>query len=60
MNYAALALHRRGEWLVGVRGHSRYVWSNESYQNANLYDRYIAHGQIQIMSKRTPVNNQES
>ncbi|MEG1829200.1 MAG: chondroitinase family polysaccharide lyase [Cellulosilyticaceae bacterium] len=60
MNYAALGLHRRDEWLVGVRGHSRYLWANETYKSNNLYGRYITHGQIQIMGGGLPVNNKES
>ncbi|MGL5675530.1 MAG: chondroitinase family polysaccharide lyase [Cellulosilyticaceae bacterium] len=60
MNYAALSLHRRGEWLVGVKGHSKYVWANESYLDANLYGRYISHGQIQVMNQGSPVSNKES
>ncbi|MBM7587296.1 chondroitin-sulfate-ABC endolyase/exolyase [Bacillus pakistanensis] len=49
MNYANLGLHRRDNWLVGVKGYSRYLWGNETYQNANLYGRYMSYGQMQIM-----------
>lgn len=60
MNYAALAIHRRGSWLAGMRGHSRYLWANETYVNANLYGRYISHGHLQIMGRGEPVNHQDS
>ncbi|KRF02313.1 hypothetical protein ASG89_25035 [Paenibacillus sp. Soil766] len=60
MNFAALAIHRRGSWLVGARGHSRYLWANESYVSANLYGRYISHGHVQIMSQGHPINNESS
>ncbi|MGG1515718.1 chondroitinase family polysaccharide lyase [Paenibacillus oryzisoli] len=60
MNYAALAIHRRGEWLAGMRGHSRYLWANETYVSANLYGRYISHGHLQIMSKGEPIANEAS
>lgn len=60
LNYGALAIHRRGNWLVGARGHSRYIWANESYKNANLFGRYITHGHIQIMGSGEPVNNRDS
>ncbi|NQX59787.1 chondroitinase family polysaccharide lyase [Paenibacillus qinlingensis] len=60
MNFAALAIHRRGSWLVGARGHSRYLWANESYVSANLYGRYISHGHVQIMSQGQPINNEAS
>ncbi|TVY11203.1 chondroitinase family polysaccharide lyase [Paenibacillus cremeus] len=60
MNYAALAIHRRGSWLAGMRGHSRYLWANETYVNANLYGRYISHGHLQILSHGEPINNEDS
>ncbi|MGG1554712.1 chondroitinase family polysaccharide lyase [Paenibacillus ferrarius] len=60
MNYAALTIHRRGEWLAGMRGHSRYLWANETYVSANLYGRYISHGHLQIMSKGEPIGNEAS
>lgn len=50
MNYANLGIHRRDGWLVGVKGYSRYLWNNETYQDANLYGRYMSYGQMQIMS----------
>ncbi|WP_422661181.1 chondroitinase family polysaccharide lyase [Paenibacillus sp. EC2-1] len=50
MNYANLGIHRREGWLVGVKGYSRYLWNNETYQDANLYGRYMSYGQMQIMS----------
>ncbi|WP_284645147.1 chondroitinase family polysaccharide lyase [Paenibacillus silviterrae] len=60
MNYAALTLHRRDNWLAGVRGHSRYLWANETYSDCNLYGRYITHGHLQIMSQGDPVTNADS
>lgn len=60
MNYAALAVHRRGSWLAAMRGHSRYLWANETYVSANLYGRYISHGHLQIMRQGDPVNNEDS
>ncbi|MFD0961238.1 chondroitinase family polysaccharide lyase [Paenibacillus chungangensis] len=60
MNYGTLSLHRRDHWLVGVRGHNRYFWSNELYSNANWYGRYTTYGQIEIKSQGDPVNNLDS
>ncbi|MCU4157150.1 hypothetical protein J1N10_14275 [Carboxylicivirga sp. A043] len=56
MPYASSSIHRRGEWAASVRGHSRYLWAAEHYLGANLYGRYLAHGQLQIMGKGQPVN----
>lgn len=60
MNYAVLSIHRRENWLIGARGHSKYLWANETYKNANLYGRYITHGQVQIMNQGNPINNADS
>ncbi|MCT4598026.1 MAG: polysaccharide lyase beta-sandwich domain-containing protein [Vallitalea sp.] len=60
MNYSCLSLHRRQEWLIGVRGHNRYLWSHESYIGANLYGRYITFGQIQVLGQGNPITNEES
>lgn len=57
LNYANLGIHRRDQWLVGVKGYSRYLWGNETYQNANLYGRYMSYGQMQIMRS---YNHQDS
>ncbi|MFF6959468.1 chondroitinase family polysaccharide lyase [Streptomyces sp. NPDC008317] len=57
MNHSALALHRRDNWLVAVRGHSRYLWSTEIYATDNLYGRYTTYGQIQVLGRGDPVDN---
>lgn len=60
INSACLALHRRNDWLVGVKGYSKYVPANETYVNANRYGRYISNGQIQILSKGDPIDGTSS
>lgn len=60
MNYGCLALHRREDWLVGIKGHSRYLWGSETYGNANLYGRYISYGQIQVLGQGEPITNRGS
>lgn len=50
INHAVLGLHRRNDWLVGVRGHNRYLWANETYVANNLYGRYITHGNVEIVN----------
>ncbi|MGN0191833.1 MAG: chondroitinase family polysaccharide lyase [Candidatus Cryptobacteroides sp.] len=42
---------RRGDWLVTVAGHSRYIWAAEHYQGENMYGRYLAHGSLQILGQ---------
>ena len=53
MNYAALGIHRRGNWSATAQGHSRYLWAAEHYIGANYYGRYMKHGQLQIISGKT-------
>jgi chondroitin-sulfate-ABC endolyase/exolyase len=55
--YASLSVHRRNDWMVTAMGHSRYVWATETYQGANLYGRYLNHGNLQIMATGNPVSN---
>lgn len=49
MNYSSMALHRRAGWLLAARGHSRYLAGNESYDQKNLYGRYINYGALEFM-----------
>ncbi|MEV6055111.1 chondroitinase family polysaccharide lyase [Streptomyces sp. NPDC052107] len=60
LNYAALSLHRRHDWLLTVRGHNRYLWSTETYDGANWYGRYSTYGQIQVLGRGNPVTNAAS
>ncbi|WP_327084942.1 chondroitinase family polysaccharide lyase [Nonomuraea sp. NBC_01738] len=56
-NYAALAVHRRDDWQVTVRGHNRYLWSTEIYVGANWYGRYNTYGQLQVVHKGTNLDS---
>lgn len=47
--YNSSMSHRRGDWLLTVAGHSRYIWASEIYNNANHYGRYLAHGSVQLL-----------
>lgn len=47
--YSNLAVHRRDNWMVTAQGHSRYLWATETYVSANLYGRYLNHGNLLIM-----------
>lgn len=55
MPWAGLTAHRRGNWLALVRGHSRYLWSHETYRGANLYGRYLSHGTLELLHRGNPV-----
>ena len=50
LGYGCTSVHRRGEWMALVRGHSRYLWATEQYLDANHYGRYLGYGGIEIMT----------
>jgi len=61
--YGGLAIHRRGEWMVAVKGHSKYVWDFETSgkrKGQNLLGRYLSHGTMWIHSRGSPVNSHDS
>lgn len=55
--YSCLQVQRRGEWMVAIKGHSRYIWNTETYERCNLYGRYLNYGNIQIMGSGDHVSN---
>ncbi|AQQ71053.1 Chondroitin sulfate ABC exolyase precursor [Limihaloglobus sulfuriphilus] len=54
--YGALAVHRRDEWMVSVKGWSRYVWNYEGRPGQNAYGRYLSYGSMQILGSGDPVD----
>lgn len=56
-NYSCLNVHRRDNWLVTAMGFSRYLWATETYVGANLYGRYLNHGNLQITATGNPISN---
>lgn len=55
--YNASLAHRRGDWLLTVAGHSRYLWAAEIYRGANHYGRYLTHGSVQLLGDGDPVGS---
>ena len=49
MNMSSLQLHRRDNWLIGIKGYSRYLVGNETYIKNNLFGRYMSYGNFQIL-----------
>jgi chondroitin-sulfate-ABC endolyase/exolyase len=56
-NYSCLNVHRRDNWSVTAMGFSRYLWATETYVGANMYGRYLNHGNLQIMANGNPISN---
>lgn len=48
--YSAMSLHRRKDYLAGVRGFSIYSWGAEIY-NYNRFGRYQSYGTLDIIYK---------
>lgn len=55
MPYANLAMHRRDDWLAGVKGFSKYAASGESYAGDNRYGLWMSMGQLELLSHPTPL-----
>lgn len=53
LNYGLLAIHRRSNWLLTVKGHNRYIVSHESYPGANIFGRYSSYGQTEVTFPQT-------
>ncbi|SHE30658.1 chondroitin-sulfate-ABC endolyase/exolyase [Mariniphaga anaerophila] len=54
-NYGALGIHRRENWMVSLKGYSKYVWGSEIYTANNRFGRYQSYGTVQIMNAGNPV-----
>ena len=48
--FAALQVHRRGDWMVTIKGCSKYVWDFETNSSENWYGRNQSFGQLAIYS----------
>lgn len=55
--YSCLQIQRRGDWMVAVKGHSRYIWNTETYAGCNLYGRYLNYGNLEILGTGDPISN---
>ena len=60
MPYAALLAHRREDWLVCVRGQSRYCWGSERQARRNCYGTFLSFGALEILAGGKPVSAKAS
>ena len=60
MPYGALSIHRRDDWMVSMKGWSKYVWDFESDGNSNRLGRYLSYGSMLIYANGTPVGREAS
>ncbi len=60
MPYAALLAHRRDDWLVCVRGQSRYCWGSERQARRNCFAPFMSFGALEILAGGSPVTAKAS
>lgn len=49
-NYGAFGIHRRGDWMITLKGFNSDVWGSEIYAADNRYGRYLSYGSAQLIS----------
>lgn len=60
LNYAALGIHRRGDWMLSLKAYNSDVWSAEIYAADNRFGRYQSYGTAQLIGTGRPVSAKES
>ena len=59
--YGALSIHRRADWMVSMKGWSKYVWDFEtSNSGENQLGRYLNYGSMLIYGSGDPVTREAS
>ncbi len=56
MPYAGLLCHRRDDWLVTIKGQSKYVWGTERQAQRNCYGLFMGLGNLEILAGGSPVS----
>jgi len=60
--WGGLAIHRRADWMVSVKGWSQYVWDFEMHarhwnaREENVYGRFCSYGTLQPITTGHPPN----
>jgi chondroitin-sulfate-ABC endolyase/exolyase len=60
MPYAGLLSHRRDDWLVSLRGQSKYVWASERQDHHNRFGAFQSLGQLEVLASGSPVTAEAS
>lgn len=60
-NYAALAVYRKEDWVVSVKGFNRFVWDFEGpvLEKENLFGIYQSHGAILIANSEASLQTHD-
>ena len=48
-NYGAFGIHRRGNWMLTLKGFNSVVWGSEIYTADNRFGRYLSYGSAQVI-----------
>ncbi len=56
LNYGAVGIHRRGDWMVTLKGYNSDVWCSEIYAKDNRYGRYQSYGTVQVIGSGSPIS----
>ena len=48
-NYGGFGIHRRGDWMLSLKGFNSDVWSSEIYAADNRFGRYQSYGSAQVI-----------
>jgi hypothetical protein len=49
VNYANLGAYRQSDWVVNIKGFSKYFWGTEIYSSDNRFGRYQSYGAVEIL-----------
>lgn len=60
-NYAALAVYRRDDWAVSVKGFNRFVWDFEgsNTKKENIFGIYQSHGALLVANNETSLRTHD-
>lgn len=56
LNYAALGIHRRDNWMLSLKAYNSDVWGSEIYAADNRFGRYQSYGTAQFIGSGKPVS----
>lgn len=59
-NYGAFGVHRRGGWMLTLKGFNTDVWGSEIYAKDNRFGRYQSYGSVQIINSGNPASAEAS
>ena len=51
-NYGGFGIHRRGDWMLTLKGFNSDVWGSEIYAADNRFGRYLSYGSAQLIGNQ--------